>query len=211
MLEKETDHLIILTVGGRKFKIPSVSVTSVIRDSSFRDFQSVNNSEERITLGDLICISETPPMWLAAGGFDTSYPISSKIMHKWLNLCMDHFLISFFSSFSLPTKLLSLSEFRIFMFPLQRMTCLKAYLKGSMSILCVISICTAWIPMQVNISQNIQLHFYIAWWWRSQIYQYYHVWKVELQTICELEGHPSFDILSSLQYRTHLNRKLLTA
>ena len=52
-----------------EFTIASVSARNVLSDSSFRDLPCVCNKDISIVLADLICLSQTPPIWLNAGGF----------------------------------------------------------------------------------------------------------------------------------------------
>ena len=61
--------LMVSTVNGHELRISSVSATSISRDSSSRDFPCVERRDESIARADLICLSQMPPMWLAAGGF----------------------------------------------------------------------------------------------------------------------------------------------
>ena len=63
--------LMVSTVNGHEFRIRSNSATSVSRDSSPSDFQCNERRDDSIAQTDLICISQTPLMWLAAGGFFT--------------------------------------------------------------------------------------------------------------------------------------------
>ena len=57
------------TVNDCKFRIPSVSATSVSRDSLSSDFPCAKRKDDSIAWADLIYLSQMPPMWLAAGGF----------------------------------------------------------------------------------------------------------------------------------------------
>ena len=61
--------LIVSTVNGQKFRIPSVSATSVSRDSLSSDFPCAERRDDSIAQADLIYLSQMPPMWLAASGF----------------------------------------------------------------------------------------------------------------------------------------------
>ena len=61
--------LIVFTANGHEFRIPSVSATSVSRDSLLSDFPYVERRNNNIAQADLICLSQTSPMWLAAGSF----------------------------------------------------------------------------------------------------------------------------------------------
>ena len=58
----------VSTVKGIEFAITSVTVRSVLRDSSFRDL-CVCKKYIIIVRVDQICLSQTPPIWLDAGGF----------------------------------------------------------------------------------------------------------------------------------------------
>ena len=59
----------VSTVNGCEFRIRSVSANSISRDSLSNDFLCVEGRDDSITQADLICLSQMPPMWLAAGGF----------------------------------------------------------------------------------------------------------------------------------------------
>ena len=102
---------IISTVRGREFRIPSTSVISVRRASLSRLFPWVFNIDARIGYAERICVSQTPPMWLANGGFlchfIQSLPMPS--MNYWI---LSSFIseYAFFSSLSAPMKLLPMSE-----------------------------------------------------------------------------------------------------
>ena len=61
--------LMVSTVNGREFRIPSVSATSVSRDSLSSDFPCVERRDDSIVWADLICLSQIPTIWLAASGF----------------------------------------------------------------------------------------------------------------------------------------------
>ena len=54
---------------GHEFRIPSVSANSLSKDSSSSDFPCVERGDDSIAGADPICLSQMPPMWLAAGGF----------------------------------------------------------------------------------------------------------------------------------------------
>ena len=69
--------LMVSTVSGCEFRIPSVSATSVSRDSWSSDFPCNERRDDNITQADLIWLCQTPAMRLAAGGFLihlTKYP-----------------------------------------------------------------------------------------------------------------------------------------
>ena len=54
--------LMLSTVNGHEFRIPSVSATSVSRDSSSSDFPCIERREDSIALSDLICFFQMPPL-----------------------------------------------------------------------------------------------------------------------------------------------------
>ena len=58
-----------LVVKGREFLIASTSTSSVCKDSSLRLAPWVFKRDSKIFLADLICLSHTLPMLLAAGEF----------------------------------------------------------------------------------------------------------------------------------------------
>ena len=59
----------VSTVKGLEFTIASVSARSVVSHSSFRDLPCVCNKDISIVRAYRICLSQTPPIWLHAGGF----------------------------------------------------------------------------------------------------------------------------------------------
>ena len=61
--------LMVSTVNSHKFRIPSVSATSVSRESSSIDFPCVERRDDSIVRADPICLTQITPMYLAAYGF----------------------------------------------------------------------------------------------------------------------------------------------
>ena len=125
--------LMVSTVNDCKFRIPSVSATSVSRDSLSSDFPCAERRDDSIAQADLIYLSQMPPMWLAASGFLIHLTKSPP------RLCMKDWILSlsiswyaFFSSFLHPTKLVLLSEYNTFIFPLQAITLLSACIKETL-------------------------------------------------------------------------------
>ena len=125
--------LMVSTVNGCEFRIPSVSATSVSRESSSRDSPCVERKDGSITWADQICLSQMRPMWLAAGGFLIHLTESPPrlCMKDWI-FSLSISLYAFFSSFSHATKMVTLSEYNTFIFPLRAITCLSSYMKESL-------------------------------------------------------------------------------
>ena len=130
----------VSTVNDREFRIPSVSATSVSTDSSSSDFPCFERRDDSIAWADQICLSQTPPMWLAAGGFLIHLTKSPPrlCMKDWI-LSLSISLYAFFSSFSHPTKLVPLSEYNTLIFPLRAITRLSACMKESLFRLCYLN------------------------------------------------------------------------
>ena len=61
--------LMVSTVNGHEFSIPSVLAAIVSRDSSSIDFPCVERRDDSIAWAGLIYLSKMPPMCIAAGGF----------------------------------------------------------------------------------------------------------------------------------------------
>ena len=98
--------LSLMTIQTLNSKIPLVSVTNARSDSYSSGFPYVLRKYKIIAQADLICLSQMPPMWLAAGWFLTHF-IQSR---PWpcINDWIFWFSISsyaFFNSFSQPIKL----------------------------------------------------------------------------------------------------------
>ena len=55
--------LMVTTVNGSEFRIPSVSATSVGRDPLSSDFPCVKRRDDSIAWADLICLSQTTCSW----------------------------------------------------------------------------------------------------------------------------------------------------
>ena len=145
--------LMVSTVNGREFRIPFVSATSVSRDSLPSNFPCVERRDDSIAWADLIFLSQTPLMWLAAGGFLihlTKFPLKLYMKDSILSLSIS--LHAFFSSFAHPTKLVLLSENNNFIFPLRAIARLSACMKESLPKLWVVSMCIARLAIQVNMA-----------------------------------------------------------
>ena len=99
------------TVRGLRFKMPSTSVIIVNKDSLSRYSPCVFKSDPRMDLAERICRSQTPPIWLAKGGFlcdlIQSPPCSTR--KDWIFLSSIS-IYAFLNSRSAPMKLLPLSE-----------------------------------------------------------------------------------------------------
>ena len=106
-------------VKGREFTITSPSISKVHNNSSFRLVPWVFNKEVKIVLALLICLSHTPPILLADGGFSFhsihSPPLS---LMKSLIFSWSISAKAFLNLEEAPTKLLPLSDLRGLMFPL---------------------------------------------------------------------------------------------
>ena len=106
-------------VKGREFTITSTSISKVRNDSSFRLLPWVFNKEVKIVLALLICLSHTPPILLAKGGFrlhsihSPPFSIMKSLIFWWPISSKD-----FLNSEEAPTKLLQLSDLRSLIFPL---------------------------------------------------------------------------------------------
>ena len=106
-------------VKGREFTITSPSISKVHNNSSFRLVPWVFNKEVKIVLALLICLSHTPPILLADGGFSFhsihSPPLS---LMKSLIFSWSISAKAFLNLEEAPTKLLPLSDLGGLMFPL---------------------------------------------------------------------------------------------
>ena len=87
--------LIVFTVNGHEIRIPSVSASSVRRDSLSSDFPCFERRDDSIARGDLIRLSQTSPMWLAAGGFLIHLFKSPPRLHERLNPLIIEFFVCF--------------------------------------------------------------------------------------------------------------------
>ena len=85
----------VFTVNGHEIRIPSVSASSVSRDSLSGDFPSFERRYDSTAWGDLICLSQTSLMWLAAGGFLIHLFKSPPRLHERLNPLIIHFFVCF--------------------------------------------------------------------------------------------------------------------
>ena len=103
---------IISTVRGPEFRIPSISVINLRRDLSFRPFQCVFSKDSRIACVERISLSQTPPMWLANGGF-----LSHFIQSPPIPSMKDRILLSFISEYAFFSSFSALMELR----PLNRL------------------------------------------------------------------------------------------
>ena len=126
--------LMVSTVNGHEVRIPSFLATSVSRDSLSSHFPCVERRDDSIIRADLICLSQMPPIWLAAVGF------LIHLIKSPPNLSMKDWIISssisvyaFLSLFTHSTKLVPLSECNTLIFSLQAITHLHAYMKEPLS------------------------------------------------------------------------------
>ena len=103
-----------------------------------------------MALADQICLSQTPPIWLAAGGF-LSQIIQSAARDSKSNLtCWSTSFNAWPSSLAAPTKLLPLSDLMNLTFPLQAMNLHNASMNELVSIKFPTSIWIALLLRQVN-------------------------------------------------------------
>ena len=204
--------LIVSTVNGPEFRIPFVSATSVSRDSSSDNFPCVEKRDDSIIRAGLICLSQTPPIWLAAGGLLIYFTKSPPrlCMKDWI-LPLLISLYVYFSWFSHPTKLVLLSEYNTFIFPLRAVTCLSACLKESLFKLWIISMCTARLAIHVNMAPQRLISFLRCLITNGPSISIPQYVKGGLLLVFSLEGLPSFVTLVclfSLRHFTHLNKRL---
>ena len=104
------ESLIISTVRGLEFNIPSVSTISVnSKDSSSKALPWVCNSENKILQAECIYLSQAPPMWLATGGFH--FHLIQSPPSSCMNTCIFLSSISskaLFNSFSCSDEIASI-------------------------------------------------------------------------------------------------------
>ena len=141
----------ISTIKGLECTIASVPTRSVLSDSSFRDQPSVCNKDISIVHANQICLSQTPPMWLDAGGLLCQL-MQSALMFWRKNWIFWWFisLYAFSSSFYAPTKLEPLSLCNTVMVSLCATNWCRACMKKSASRLQVNSVWTALLDKYVN-------------------------------------------------------------
>ena len=103
--------LMVSVVIGLKFTIASTSTSSVWVHSWYTIFPYVLNKGFRIPLTVLICLSQTPPMWLAVRGLFIQITQSAPCICKYLLILLLFMSWKDFSnSLTAPVKLLPLSE-----------------------------------------------------------------------------------------------------
>ena len=103
--------LMVSVVIGLEFTIASTSTSSVWVDSLYKFFPCVLTKAFRIPLAVLICLSQTPPMWLVVRGLFIQIIQSHPCICKYL-LILLWFMSwkDFQNSLTAPMKLLPLSE-----------------------------------------------------------------------------------------------------
>ena len=145
--------LIVSVVKGLELMMPSTSTRYVRSDSSVNCPGWEIRIAVRTALADRICLSHTPPIWLAAGGlfFQISQSVprfcrKNQIL-SWSNSQYD-LIISDFE----PTKFFPLSLQISRTFPLLARNRLKHSMKESVLRVVVVSMWTARLLRQVNIA-----------------------------------------------------------
>ena len=139
-------------VKGRDFTIASASTSSVCKDSSLRLAPLVFRRDPKIFLADLVCLSHTRPMLLAAGQVSFSgHSLIAIILHKlviifWWFLSVKALV----SSAGAPTKFVSLSDLISLTFPFQPICFYKHTRKQSVVREFAASIWMALLDRQVN-------------------------------------------------------------
>ena len=141
----------ISTVKGLEFTIASVSARSVFSDSWFRDLPCVSNKNISIVCDDRICLSQTPTIWLHAGGFLYQLMLSALMFWRknWISWWSVS-LYAFSNSFCASSKLEPLSLRNTLIFPLRATNRRRACMKESVSRLQVHSIWTALLDKHVH-------------------------------------------------------------
>ena len=138
-------------VKGREFTITSPSISKVHNNSSFRLVPWVFNKEVKIVLALLICLSHTPPILLADGGFSFhsihSPPLS---LMKSLIFSWSISAKAFLNLEEAPTKLLPLSDLRGLMFPLWPINLRKHKMNESVFSEATVSMWMALLDKHVN-------------------------------------------------------------
>ena len=131
--------------------IPSTSTNNVLSDSSSKLTPCVFMRDESMFLAGWICLSHTPPMWLANGGFFFHWIQSALFCNMnsptffWLT-SFQHLASSLFA----PTKLLPLSHRVVLILPRLSINLLSANIKDSVSICLIISIWMARLAKHVK-------------------------------------------------------------
>ena len=158
MGDNEAGSFRLSTVNGLLFMMLAVSVNSVRRQSSSSCVLVLYSTDVKILRAVRICISHTPPIWLAFGGLN----LNSQLCFRrcfWISTSLIS-LRAWVSSFEAPTKFVPLSERRRCTFPLMPMKRLKAFIKPSVARVVATSIWTALDAMQVNMTPNVSSSFY---------------------------------------------------
>lgn len=103
--------LSVLIVSGQKFIIALTYVINLWINSLFKLVPWFLSIELRILLHELICLSQSLPMWLAASEFFKNVTQSTlKLGGKNVVILFCYFVNTFFNSLSLPIKLVLLSH-----------------------------------------------------------------------------------------------------
>ena len=123
------------TVSGTEFTMHSASVRRVRNDSSLRLFECSIKSADSTLRTDRIWRSQTPPIWLADGGFLFQF-IQSQECERRKSPILDWSisLNAFFHSFAVPMKFLPLSDNISLTLPLLAMKRRNAWINESVSI-----------------------------------------------------------------------------
>ena len=142
------------TVRGLELMIASVSATSVLNPSSLRLWPWVFCKVARIFLALRIWPSQTPPICEAPGGFLYHVIQSVPFCRRYVSyLFLIHFLQSLSKLLSVPTKFAPLSDLIDLTMPCLAINLHKVWIKESISIVQISSICTALLAKQVNKAQ----------------------------------------------------------
>ena len=138
-------------VKGRESAITSTSISKVRNDLSFRLVSWVFNKDVKIVLAFLTCLSHTPPILLAEGGFCFhSIHLPPLALMKSLIFCWFISAKAFLNSEEAPTKLLPLSDLRSLMFLLRPINLLKHKMNKSVFSEATVSLWMALLHKYVN-------------------------------------------------------------
>ena len=126
----------VLKVNDLEYNIVSVSANIVLKYSSFNILPCLTRSDNRVSSTEWIFLYQTPPMWIAAGGFlcpaiKSEPRFYKRCWHFWWSISTK----SFENSLWYPKKLGSLSQGRFFIFSLLVINIRKACINGSVPIL----------------------------------------------------------------------------
>ena len=142
------------TVRGLQLMIASVSATGVLNSLSLRLWPWVFSKPARILLALRIWHSQTPPICETPGGFLYHVIQSVPFCRRYVSyLFLIHFLQSLSKLLSVPTKFAPLSDLIDLTMPCLAINLHKVWIKESISIVQISSICTALLAKQVNKAQ----------------------------------------------------------